>query len=237
MIPLSLHQGLCAQHLLGHVALDIDTLLWVLGKLDAEPLLNLLEHLLVLLGADEADGHTLGTKTASTTDTVEVAVSVGGQVVIDGQVDTLDIDTTTEDVGRDTDALLELLELLVTLDTLLLAHTRVDGDGGEVALSEELVELGATESRLDEDDDLVVLQLVKEVVELAVLLSLCELDVVLLETVKSEFGLLLLDVLAWVPHELPADRQNFLGKGSGEHHNLLLGRGDAEDFLHIAAHV
>jgi hypothetical protein len=210
-------------HLLGHVALHVNTRLGVLRQLNAEPLLNLPKDLLVLLRADEADCHTLGTETTGTTDTVEVAVGIGGQVVVDGQVDTLDIDTTTEDVGGDANTLLEILELLVALDTLLLADTGVHGDGAE--------------GRLDKDDDLVVLQLVKKVVEFAVLLGLSKLDIVLLETVKSEFRLFLLNVLAGVAHEFPADRKNFLRKGGGEHHDLLLGGCDTEDFLHIAAHV
>jgi hypothetical protein len=224
-------------HLLGHVALHVNTRLGVLRQLNAEPLLNLPKDLLVLLRADEADCHTLGTETTGTTDTMEVAVGIGGQVVVDGQVDTLDIDTTTEDVGGDANTLLEILELLVALDTLLLADTGVHGDGREVALAEELVELGAAEGRLDKDDDLVVLQLVKKVVEFAVLLGLSKLDIVLLETVKGEFRLFLLNVLAGVAHEFPADRKNFLRKGGGEHHDLLLGGCDTEDFLHIAAHV
>lgn len=52
-----------------------------------------------------------------------------------------------------------------------------------VALAEELVKLGAAKGGLDEDDDLVVLQLIKEAVKLAVLLGLVRLDVVLLEMV------------------------------------------------------
>lgn len=168
---------------------------------------------------------------------MEVAVGVGGQVVVDGKVDALDVDTTAEDVGGDTDALLEVLELLVTLDALLLADTGVHGDGGEVALAEELVELGAAEGGLDEDDDLVVLQLVQEVVEFAVLLGFGELDVVLLETVKGELRLLLLDVLAGVPHELPADGKDFGRESGGKHHDLLLGGRGTENLLNVTAHV
>lgn len=65
----------------------------------------------------------------------------------------------------------------------------MDTDGGEVALLEESVELRGTGDRLDEDTDLVELQVVEEVVELAVLLLLLELEVVLLKTVESELGL------------------------------------------------
>jgi hypothetical protein len=86
-------------------------------KSNLESLLDLLEDLLVILVADEGDRKTLGTETTSTTDTVQVGVSISGKIVVDSQVDTLDIDTTTEDVGGDTDTLVELLELLVAFDT------------------------------------------------------------------------------------------------------------------------
>lgn len=72
-----------------------------------------------MLAADEGDTETLGTETTSTTDTVKVGVGVTRKIVVDGKVDTLDIDTTTEDVGSNTDTLVELLELLVTLDTAM----------------------------------------------------------------------------------------------------------------------
>lgn len=84
---------------------------------DLEALANGLKHLFVLLLADEGDGKTLGTETTRTTDTVEVGVSISRHVVVDGQVDTLDIDTTTEDVSGNADSFVKLLELLVPTDT------------------------------------------------------------------------------------------------------------------------
>ena len=48
---------------------------------------------------------------------MKVGVGVTRKIVVDGKVDTLDINTTTEDVGSDTDTLVEFLELLVTLNT------------------------------------------------------------------------------------------------------------------------
>jgi hypothetical protein len=113
----------------------------------------------------------------------------------------------------------------------------VDSDTGEVALAQKLVELGGTERALDEDDDLVELQLVEQIVELAVLLSLAKLDVVLLETVKGELGLVVNVDLQRVTHELLADGTGLLGQGGREHHNLLLCWGSTEDLLDVAAHV
>jgi len=60
---------------------------------------------------------------------MKVRVSLVGHVVVDSDVDTLNIDTTTEDVGGDADTGLELLELLVALDTgLTLARVHYEVD-------------------------------------------------------------------------------------------------------------
>jgi hypothetical protein len=85
-------------------------------KSNLEALLNLLENLLVILVADEGNGETLGSETTSTTNTVQVGVGIGGKIVVNGQVDTLNIDTTTKDISGNTDTLVELLELFVTFD-------------------------------------------------------------------------------------------------------------------------
>lgn len=185
---------------------------------------------------------------------MKVGVGLVGHVVVDGDVDTLDIDTTTEDVSGDTDTGLELLKLLVALDTiyelvlsqqaktvkyipLFLTDSGVDSSAGEVALAKKLVELRAAKSRTDEDDDLVELQAVEKVVELAVLLLLVKLHVVLLETMKCQL-LLVIDVdLERVLHELLADNADVLVEGGREHHNLLVLGSSTEDGLDIVAHV
>lgn len=86
-------------------------------NLSCEAVLDLLQDLFVLLAADERDGQTLGTKATGTTNAVKVRVGLGGQVVVDGNIDTLNINTTAEDVGGNTDTTVELLELLVAFDT------------------------------------------------------------------------------------------------------------------------
>jgi hypothetical protein len=40
-----------------------------------------------------------------------------------------------------------------------------------------------------------------------------------------------------VAHKLLAGDPNLLCEGGAEHHDLLVVRGDAEDFLYVAAHV
>lgn len=237
-----------------HVGAGVDTLLRELGEGDLEALLDRLQNSLVLGAANERDTETLGSETTGTTDTVEVRVSLVGHIIVNGDVDTLNINTTTEDISGHTDTGLEVLELLVALDTsllsaqrsctliegylpLLLTNTRVNRSTGEVALAQKLVKLCATQSRANEDDNLVELQLVKKVIELPVLLALIELHVVLLQTVQSQL-LLVIDVdFERVLHELLAGLADLLRQGGGEHHHLLVGGRRAEDGLYVIAHI
>jgi hypothetical protein len=48
---------------------------------------------------------------------MEVRVGVGGEIVIDGQVDALDVDAAAEDVSGDTDALVEFFKFFVAFNT------------------------------------------------------------------------------------------------------------------------
>jgi hypothetical protein len=120
---------------------------------------------------------------------------------------------------------------------LLLADARVHSDRGEVALAKQLVQLGGAKRRLDKDDDLVELQLVKKLIKLTILLTLLERDVVLLETMQGQLGILIHVVLRGVLHELAADGLDVIGKSSREHHDLLLLRRSPEDLLDVTAHV
>jgi len=68
-----------------------------LRKSNLESFLNSLENFLVRLAGNERDRKTLGSETTGTTNAVQVRVSITWEVIVDGQVDTLDINTTTED--------------------------------------------------------------------------------------------------------------------------------------------
>lgn len=48
---------------------------------------------------------------------MQVRVGISRHVIVDGQVDTLDVDTSAKHIGGNTDALVELLEFLVAFDT------------------------------------------------------------------------------------------------------------------------
>lgn len=131
----------------------------------------------------------------------------------------------------------ELLSPMCNYVPLFLADTRVDRDGREVALPQQLVQLGGTDGALDEDDDLVKLEIIQKLVELPVLLALLEWDKVLLQTVQGQLGVFVHVVLGRVLHEFAADGLDLIRKGGAEHHDLLLLGCHTEDFLHVAAHV
>lgn len=55
----------------------------------------------------------LGTKSSSPGDPVKVGVCILGHVVVEHDVDTLYVHSSTEQIGRDQNTLLEVFELLV----------------------------------------------------------------------------------------------------------------------------
>lgn len=238
-----------------HVSARVNAALGVLGKCDLEPFLNVLENLFILLAADKRNRQPLGTETTSTADTVQVGVRIRRHVVVNGKVDTFNIDTTSENIGSDTDTLVELLELLVTFNTrlrsaslsfvlcsrhyspLLLANARVHRNTGELTLAQELVQLVRTNCALDEDDNLVELEAVQKFVQLTVLLRFTELDVVLLKTVESKLGVVVHIDFKRVPHELLANGPDVLRERCAKHHDLLVGGGRTENLLDVTAHV
>jgi hypothetical protein len=95
---------------------------------------------------------------------------------------------------------------------LLLANTGMHCGAGEVALSQELVKLGAAQSGSYEDDDLVELKHIKKVVKLPILFAFIKLHVVLLKTVESQLLLVINVDLQRILHELFADYARVLGK-------------------------
>jgi len=129
---------------------------------------------------------------------MEVSVGVLGHVIVEDNVDTLNIHTTAEQVRRDQNAALEVLEQLVALETLLLVHCAVNVNGGEVLLLQQRRQGDATLHRFDEDDDLVELQRIQQVEQLAILLRLGQFDVVLLETVQGQLGFIINEDFEWL---------------------------------------
>jgi hypothetical protein len=85
---------------------------------------------------------------------VQVRVRVFGHVVVEHDINALNIHATSEQVGGDEDALLEVLEALVALEALLLVHRAVDRDCRKVLLDEQLRESHAALNSAHKDDHL-----------------------------------------------------------------------------------
>ena len=75
-------------------------------------------------------------------------------VVVEDNVDTFNIHATTEQVGGDQDAALEVLEELVPLKTLLLVHRAVNVNRRKVLLLQQSRQGDAPLDGLHENDDL-----------------------------------------------------------------------------------
>lgn len=88
-----------------------------LRKSNLEPFLNVLQNLLISVIADERDRETLGTETACTTDAVKVRIRINRQIIVDGKVNSLNINTTPQHIRCNADTLFELFKFLEPFDT------------------------------------------------------------------------------------------------------------------------
>ena len=167
-----------------------------------------------IFGRHEGNTKTFGTETAGAANPVQVLVGRWGHIIIDDNVDTLKVDTSSENIGGDKNARLVFLELVVTFQTFLLVKTAVDAHGGEIALGKELVEFLAPLYTVDEDDNLVEVEGIKKIIQFAILLFFSQLGVVLLETVKGKLGFIVDVNFDRVLSKLAADWTNLFAQRS-----------------------
>lgn len=52
---------------------------------------------------------------------MQIGICISGQVVVDGQVYTFNVDTAAEDISRNAYALVEFFEFLVAFDTIIVS--------------------------------------------------------------------------------------------------------------------
>ncbi len=168
---------------------------------------------------------------------MEIGVWILWHIIVEDYVDLLDIDTSTEDVGWDHDSVLELLEFIVSLDSLFLREISMNADRGEVILLKNLIKLDCEEDALDEDDNLVEHKGVQQISQLSDFLVFFKFHVVLLESVKSQFTLVINENFERILHELSAYSFDLIWHGGRKHHDLLAVWGILENFLNITSHV
>ena len=99
-----------------HVAGSVDGC-WQLTDLYFKSFLDVIKHFLVLLSLDKRDCETLSAEPSCSADSVQITVGFGWHVEVENDVNLLNVDTTTEDLGCNKDAVLELLEALVDFDS------------------------------------------------------------------------------------------------------------------------
>lgn len=201
-------------------------------NLGAVELLNLAHHA-DIISSDKVDRNTFATETTTTTNAMNVVLTVGGEIVVDDQGNLLDINTTGQKVSGDEDTRGAGAELLHDEVTLGLVHVTVHGRDGEITGSElvgkpvDLAAGVAEDDGLSDGDSLIQ---IGEGIELPLLLL--NGDVELLDTFKGKLVLLDQDADG-VAHELGGDLKDVLGHGGREKDDLgALGK-ELEDVVDL----
>ena len=112
-----------ARNVLGGVV-DVQTLVDVLRNgldLSAQLLLDSVE-VEAVLPVDQVDSETQVTETTRTTNTVKVGLGVLGEIEVDNDVHSLDIDTTGEKIGTDKVTAVASAEVVENTVTVVLEH-------------------------------------------------------------------------------------------------------------------
>lgn len=154
--------------------------------MSAESALDIGKNLFIFLGGDERDSLTLGFETTSSTDSVHVIFSNLRHIEIDNEVNSFDINTSTDQISSNQNSVLTFLEFLVNSGTVLLFEVTINEGVGMSLFRNELREIFSSILLVDEDDDLIVTDLVEELEQDRDLLLFFDLDVILFQTVQNE---------------------------------------------------
>ena len=186
-----------------------------------------------IIGGDEVDGNTLSAETTTSSNTVDVVLTVSREIVVDDQGDLLDIDSTSKQIGGDQNTGRSGSELLHDNITLSLFHVAVHGRDGEITggkLVGKPVDLSsgvAEDNCLGDGDSFVE---IGEGVELP--FFLLDSNVELLDTFEGQLSLLDQDTNR-VTHELSGDLEHILRHGGGEENDLGRLRKKLEDVVDL----
>ena len=205
---------------------------WHLFDLSAIELLDFSHHPDVIC-RNEVDGYTLPSKSASTTNPMDVIFTVGGKIIVDDERDLLHIDATSQKVGSDQDARRAGPELFHDQVALTLVHVAVHGRHGEVTSGELVSEPVHLSPRIAENDGLGDGDSFVEIGEgIQFPVFLLDRDVELLDTFEGELRLLDENPNR-ITHELRGDLKDVLGHRSREENNLGGLRQELEDVVNL----
>ncbi|GMT19360.1 hypothetical protein PFISCL1PPCAC_10657 [Pristionchus fissidentatus] len=170
---------------IGNVPLGIDSLGNGLD-VSAEFVLDAAESVTVFVG-DEVDGDTEVTEATRPSDSVKISLSIAREIEVDHNIDGLDVDTTSEEIGADKVAAVALKEVVENSVTMILSHLGVNVVTGISELGDLLGEQLYTLGAVAEDDRLVDLELAEQRVQTMDFLLLLHICVVLRNSEKGEF--------------------------------------------------
>ncbi len=169
---------------------------------------------------NEVDGNSLSSETTWSTNSVNVLGSVVGEIVVDDQVDLLDIDTSSQQIGGDQNSWWSWSEFLHDVNSFGHFHLSSNFRDNKLVLSQFISQLVDSFLSVGENhtlgDDHVLVKLDQSSEFLAVLLHW---NVELLNTVQCQ--LLVLDQNSnWVLHELFSHLNDFWWHGGWEKTDL-----------------
>jgi hypothetical protein len=121
-------------------------------------LLNLVQVEPVLVG-DQVDRQPEMTESTRTTDTVKVRFAILGEIKVDHDVDSLNINTAREEVGADEVAANAIAEIMEDAVTMRLKHFGMRVEAGVTKLGDFFCKQFDTIGRVAEDDRLINLEL------------------------------------------------------------------------------
>jgi hypothetical protein len=168
---------------------------------------------------------------------VHVLVALSWHVVVKNHIYLFNVDSSAQDVSGYHHSVLTLLELIINLESCGGIHAAGTDDGWESLILDDFVELLGILDLFGEDDDLVEVQIVKQLDQLFGLLILLQLHEVLFQPVQHQFGVAVNEEFERVLHEFLANELGFVWEGGREHHHLFLGGGGNKDLLDLLSHV
>lgn len=114
--------------------------MWHLTNLNPIKLLQLLQ-IHAILGSHKVNGHTFATKAPTSPNTMQIALKIGGQVVVDHEIYLLNVNATGQEVSRNQDTRRSSTEVLHDLLPSFRWQISVNNADSEVAVCHLLTDL------------------------------------------------------------------------------------------------
>lgn len=112
-------------------------------------------HVICLMITNKVNGNTSSTESSGSTNSVNVVLLLGRELVVNNKSDLVHIDSSSQQIGGNQDTARSVLELLHDVLSLLLRHASVDVGDNEVVLSHLISQLLTLVFGVDVDEALV----------------------------------------------------------------------------------